>query len=93
MISYFRVEIKLYWHVYVSESDPTFRRVVSLDEYASHFSNIDPVAQYKRWTTVQESNCSKNPENIFHHGYSQKVKAAFVVSDPVDWGRDIQVFL
>ncbi|KAH6838131.1 hydrolase family protein / HAD-superfamily protein [Perilla frutescens var. hirtella] len=68
-----------------------FKRVVSLDVYASHFSNIDPVAQYKRWTTIQESNCSKNSENIIPHGYSQKVKAAFVVSDPVDWGRDIQV--
>ncbi|KAG6391057.1 hypothetical protein SASPL_148805 [Salvia splendens] len=29
-------------------SEYGFKRVVSLDEYASHFSNIDPVAQYKR---------------------------------------------
>lgn len=23
--------------------------------------------------------------------YTERVKAAFVISDPVDWGRDIQV--
>ncbi|KAL1532783.1 hypothetical protein AAHA92_32752 [Salvia divinorum] len=72
-------------------SEYGFKRVVSLDEYASHFSNIDPVAQYKRWTTIQESNCSKHSEKIIHHDYSKNVKAVFVVSDPVDWGRDIQV--
>ncbi|XP_042034813.1 haloacid dehalogenase-like hydrolase domain-containing 5 [Salvia splendens] len=72
-------------------SEYGFKRVVSLDEYASHFSNIDPVAQYKRWTTIQESNCSKNSDKIIHHDYSKNVKAVFVVSDPVDWGRDIQV--
>ncbi|XP_057799075.1 uncharacterized protein YKR070W isoform X6 [Salvia miltiorrhiza] len=72
-------------------SEYGFKRVVSLDEYASYFSNIDPVAQYKRWTTRQESKCSKNSDKIIHQGYSKKVKAVFVVSDPVDWGRDIQV--
>ncbi|XP_047966740.1 uncharacterized protein YKR070W-like isoform X2 [Salvia hispanica] len=72
-------------------SEYGFKRVVSLDEYASHFSNIDPVAQYKRWTTIQESNCSKNSEKKIHHDYSKNVNAVFVVSDPVDWGRDIQV--
>lgn len=77
--------------MFVPKSDSNFRRVVSLDEYAAYFTNIDPVAQYKRWTTIQKPNFSKNSENIMHHDYSQKVKAAFVISDPVDWGRDIQV--
>ncbi|KAL0317486.1 UNVERIFIED_CONTAM: hypothetical protein Sangu_2162900 [Sesamum angustifolium] len=74
-------------------SEYGFKRVISLEEYASQFKNIDPVAQYKRWTTNQELNCSRNSEKIAssHIDCSQKVKAAFVVSDPVDWGRDIQV--
>ncbi|XP_020549208.1 uncharacterized protein YKR070W-like isoform X3 [Sesamum indicum] len=74
-------------------SEYGFKRVISLEEYASQFKNIDPVAQYKRWTTEQELNCSRNSEKIAssHIDCSQKVKAAFVVSDPVDWGRDIQV--
>ncbi|KAK4385846.1 putative CDP-alcohol phosphatidyltransferase class-I family protein C22A12.08c [Sesamum angolense] len=73
-------------------SEYGFKRVISLEEYASQFKNIDPVAQYKRWTTNQELNCSRNSEKIAstHIDCSQKVKAAFVVSDPVDWGRDIQ---
>ncbi|PIN16720.1 hypothetical protein CDL12_10634 [Handroanthus impetiginosus] len=33
-----------------------FKKVISLDEYASNFKNIDPVAQYKRWTTMPELN-------------------------------------
>ncbi|KAL9165792.1 hypothetical protein ABFS82_06G193700 [Erythranthe guttata] len=75
-------------------SEYGFKQVVSLDEYATHFNNIDPVAQYKKWSTRQELNCTRNSEKTVsnHIDYSQKVKAAFVVSDPVDWGRDIQVF-
>ncbi|XP_051130909.1 uncharacterized protein YKR070W-like isoform X2 [Andrographis paniculata] len=73
-------------------SEYGFKRVVSIDEYVSHFKNIDPVAQYKRWTTVQDSNFSRNSKTVSSCGdFSQSVKAAFVVSDPVDWGRDIQV--
>lgn len=62
------------------------RKVVSLDEYASYFEKIDPVSQYKTWKTklVLHGNS--------HSGSAERVKAAFVVSDPVDWGRDIQVF-
>ncbi|KAK6156395.1 hypothetical protein DH2020_010643 [Rehmannia glutinosa] len=71
-------------------SEYGFKKVISLDEYTAHFNNIDPVAHYKRWTTMQES---RNPGKIVSSSsdYSQKVKAAFVVSDPVDWRRDIQV--
>ncbi|TXG49625.1 hypothetical protein EZV62_025500 [Acer yangbiense] len=66
------------------------RKVLSLDEYASYFENIDPVSQYKTWTTEQVStrSCHSVPGYIVS---SDRVKAAFVISDPVDWGRDIQV--
>lgn len=74
-------------------SDYGFRKVVSMDEYVAYFDNIDPLAQYKSWSRQIPSHI----EN--HHLRSQgqldiiskQIKAAFVVSDPVDWGRDIQV--
>ncbi|KAG8645193.1 hypothetical protein MANES_10G040600v8 [Manihot esculenta] len=34
-------------------SEYGFKKVLSLEEYASFFENIDPVSQYKRWTTDQ----------------------------------------
>lgn len=64
---------------------PFCRRVVSTDEYESYFNGIDPLSQYKTWGSKQ----------IFSDKYyvrTDKVQAVFVVSDPVDWGRDIQVF-
>lgn len=69
------------------------RKVLSLDEYASYFKDIDPVSQYKNWTTDQALYRS-GQSNVFTPRYNvlyERVKAAFVVSDPVDWGRDIQV--
>jgi hypothetical protein len=68
-----------------------FRNVISIDEYASCFENIDPLAPYKKWTT----NAAKNPK-FDQSGpridvFSERVQAAFIVSDPVDWSRDIQV--
>lgn len=69
------------------------RKVISLDEYASYFENIDPVSHYKMWTTkweLSKGSCPKNLVPSFNFT-SDRVKAAFVVSDPVDWGRDIQV--
>lgn len=62
-----------------------------MDEYASYFKHIDPVSQYKRWTTEQISN--RNSHVLRYNVSSERVKAAFVASDPVDWGRDIQVFV
>lgn len=65
---------------------------MSLDEYSSYFDNIDPVSHYKRWTTKAVNQYSSSAK--FGPGLdpiSEAVKAAFVVSDPVDWGRDIQV--
>ncbi|KAL9230520.1 hypothetical protein vseg_005859 [Gypsophila vaccaria] len=70
-----------------------FNKVLSLDEYASYFKDIDPVAQYKKWTvasTTSGNSTLKTSASDFDV-YTEKVKAAFVVSDPVDWGRDIQV--
>ncbi|KDP46146.1 hypothetical protein JCGZ_06657 [Jatropha curcas] len=70
-----------------------FKKVLSLDEYASLFENIDPVSQYKKWTTKQEL-CSTMSTSLNitsrYNVSSETVKAVFVVSDPVDWGRDIQ---
>ncbi|CAN0909334.1 Uncharacterized protein YKR070W [Linum grandiflorum] len=73
-------------------SEYGFKNVLSLDDYASLFENIDPVSQYKRWTSkevVDRSGSSRStgPRCDIH---SESVKAVFVVSDPVDWGRDIQ---
>ncbi|XP_028125731.1 uncharacterized protein YKR070W-like isoform X3 [Camellia sinensis] len=69
------------------------RKVLSLDEYAAYFDNIDPVSQYKNWTTEQAFNrCNISMDLVPRYNvFSDRVKAAFVISDPVDWGRDIQV--
>ncbi|KAK3012463.1 hypothetical protein RJ639_007974, partial [Escallonia herrerae] len=65
-----------------------FKNVLSIDEYASNFDNIDPLAQYKNWKTGklvdQHSTLRKN-------AYLERVQAVFIVSDSVDWSRDIQV--
>jgi hypothetical protein len=69
------------------------RKVLPLDEYASYFENIDPVSRYKMWTTKQELVKSSYPRKLVpsYNITADRVKAVFVVSDPVDWGRDIQV--
>ncbi|XP_050385382.1 uncharacterized protein YKR070W isoform X2 [Argentina anserina] len=74
-------------------SEYGFKKVLSLDEYASYFKNIDPVAQYKLWRTKQALDRSSHLKDSVprYNVYSERVSAAFVVSDPVDWGRDIQV--
>ncbi|XP_007009685.2 PREDICTED: uncharacterized protein YKR070W isoform X1 [Theobroma cacao] len=71
-------------------SEYGFKKVLSLEEYASYFEIIDPVSQYKRWTTAPVSD-RKTPAVPRYDVFSERIKAAFVVSDPVDWGRDIQV--
>ncbi|KAJ6909446.1 hypothetical protein NC652_020435 [Populus alba x Populus x berolinensis] len=74
-------------------SEYGFKKVVSLDEYASLFENIDPLSEYKKWTPNQVLDRSVHPMNTVprYDVSSEAVKAVFVVSDPVDWGRDIQV--
>ncbi|GKB70265.1 putative hydrolase family protein [Tanacetum coccineum] len=74
-------------------SEYGFKKVISLDEYASFFNSIDPLSPYKTWTTKQpfhEQRSSSESVPDFDVT-SERVKAAFVVSDPVDWSRDIQV--
>ncbi|PIA38743.1 hypothetical protein AQUCO_02700149v1 [Aquilegia coerulea] len=69
-------------------SEYGFKNVMSIDEYASYFDNIDPLSHYKHWTCKKEfakNNTSKEK------ALTESVKAAFIVSDPVDWSRDIQV--
>lgn len=71
----------------------SFRYVLSIDEYASCFENIDPLAPYKKWTTklAVTQNAKFNESVPRNDVFSKRVQAAFVVSDPVDWSRDIQV--
>ncbi|TYH73493.1 hypothetical protein ES332_D05G333300v1 [Gossypium tomentosum] len=71
-------------------SEYGFKKVLSLEEFASYFESMDPVSQYKRWTTMPQSD-RKEPAVPRYNVLSERIKAAFVVSDPVDWGRDIQV--
>lgn len=69
--------------------------MLSIDEYASFFEDIDPLAKYKKWTSKLAANQSSTFNKITQTKslYSQRVQAAFVVSDSVDWSRDIQVIL
>ncbi|KAF2283358.1 hypothetical protein GH714_003511 [Hevea brasiliensis] len=70
-----------------------FKNVLSIDEYASYFDGIDPLAQYKTWTTKQDAKQSSTLEQMRTRDsvHSQRVQATFIVSDSVDWSRDIQV--
>ncbi|XP_057954778.1 uncharacterized protein YKR070W-like isoform X2 [Malania oleifera] len=72
-------------------SEYGFKNVLSIDEYASYFDNIDPLAQYKKWTTKQVGKSSFKDMDQGNSINSQRVQAAFIVSDSVDWSRDIQV--
>lgn len=69
--------------------DLTCRKVLSMDEYASYFENIDPLSQYKMASNENITSKGSPPR---YDVFSERVQAAFVVSDPVDWSRDIQVF-
>ncbi|KAG4945308.1 hypothetical protein JHK87_041315 [Glycine soja] len=70
-----------------------FKYALSIDEYASCFENIDPLAPYRKWTTKLAAtlNAKFNESVPRNDVFSKRVQAAFVVSDPVDWSRDIQV--
>ncbi|KAK1321194.1 hypothetical protein QJS10_CPA03g01320 [Acorus calamus] len=74
-------------------SDYGFKKVLSIDEYASNFSDIDPLSQYKIWGPKHRLDTNSKPTEL-HPEYDvlkDRVRGAFVVSDSVDWGRDIQV--
>ncbi|CAA7389511.1 unnamed protein product [Spirodela intermedia] len=76
-------------------SEYGFKKVLSMDEYVSYFGDIDPLSQYKTWEVKQISKSitnSKPPDSVpRYNAHRSRVQAAFIVSDPVDWGRDIQV--
>ncbi|GAB4824296.1 hypothetical protein Ancab_040292 [Ancistrocladus abbreviatus] len=66
-----------------------YKNVLSIDDYAACFDNIDPLAPHKRWTVDKISDESSNLQRDYV--CSQRIEAAFIVSDSVDWSRDIQV--
>lgn len=69
------------------------RNVLSIDEYASYFDGIDPLAQYKKWNIKHAASENRTFKEMAPTICSQRVQAAFIVSDSVDWSRDIQVDL
>ncbi|CAL1403618.1 unnamed protein product [Linum trigynum] len=73
-------------------SEYGFKNVVSIDEYASCFPGIDPLAPYKSWEVKQAPKHDGVSEaRTSTNNCSQRVQAVFVVSDSIDWSRDIQV--
>ncbi|KAL6648331.1 hypothetical protein ACP70R_012555 [Stipagrostis hirtigluma subsp. patula] len=72
-------------------SEYGFRKVLSIDEYSSYFRDIDPLAPFKTWKLGQTDNNMSAKVHPSYDVYAERVKGVFVVSDPVDWGRDLQV--
>ncbi|KAL5581156.1 hypothetical protein UlMin_013598 [Ulmus minor] len=74
-------------------SEYGFKNVLSIDDYASCFDNIDPLLPYKKWTTKHTVDKKSATEELAlrNNVHSQRVQAVFIVSDSVDWSRDIQV--
>lgn len=68
-----------------------FKNVLSIDEYASYFDGIDPLAKYKKWNIKHAASENSTFKEMAPTICSQRVQAAFIVSDSVDWSRDIQV--
>ena len=69
------------------------RKVLSIDDYSSHFKEIDPLAPFKKWK-VGQPDCKDFMYDKMHPPYDvyqERFKVVFVVSAPVDWGRDLQV--
>ncbi|KAF0903939.1 hypothetical protein E2562_030078 [Oryza meyeriana var. granulata] len=73
--------------------DYGFRKALSIDEYSSYFRDIDPLAPFKKWIVQQADNKNLMSEKVrpSYDVFEERVKGVFVVSDPVDWGRDLQV--
>ena len=59
-----------------------------MEEYVLHFKDIDPLAKFKHWSTLSVENMVHIEEKASN---PKPVEAVFIASDPVDWGRDIQV--
>ncbi|XP_051113546.1 uncharacterized protein YKR070W-like [Andrographis paniculata] len=84
----------------VGKGEPTavmseygFKNVLSMDEYTSYFQHIDPLEKFKNWMNQRaahgKSFSNELPRII--NPCSERVQAVFIVSDSVDWSRDIQV--
>nr|GME13277.1 uncharacterized protein YKR070W-like [Ipomoea batatas] len=58
-------------------SEYGFKNVLSIDEYASFFKNIDPLAQYKKWIDKQAVGHDK--VTLRQDPCSERVQAVFVV--------------
>ncbi|XP_010685933.2 uncharacterized protein YKR070W [Beta vulgaris subsp. vulgaris] len=74
-------------------SEYGFKDVISIDDYALCFDNIDPLVTHKSWTVKRSSEQNKYVASAELRNYvcSKRVQAVFVVSDSVDWSRDVQV--
>ncbi|CAA0835118.1 hydrolase family protein / HAD-superfamily protein [Striga hermonthica] len=74
-------------------SEYGFRNVLSIDEYALYFKHIDPLEKYKIWAKQQAGYDKSSSGEIDRKNDRcfQRVQAVFIVSDSVDWSRDIQV--
>jgi hypothetical protein len=70
-----------------------YRKVLSIDEYASYYKDIDPVAPFKTWKVGQTDSYMSTKVHPSYDVYVERVNRVFVVSDPVDWGRDLHVLL
>ena len=77
--------------VHLSDSPSWFSLQKSplLDEYAAYFDYIDPISQYKTWTTEQVFNRHSKDLVPRYNVFSDSIKAAFVVSNPIDLGAGI----
>ncbi|KAH9605718.1 hypothetical protein KSS87_007725 [Heliosperma pusillum] len=70
-----------------------FKHVISIDDYALCFDHIDPLAPHKKWIVDRNSQQGitfPSPQ-LRNYVSSHRVQAVFIVSDSVDWSRDIQV--
>ena len=59
------------------------RQALSMETYANFFLHIDPLAPHKPWI---QSECATSSGAV-------RISAVFVLSDPVDWSRDLQVWI
>lgn len=60
--------------------------MVKMDSYYKEFQHIDPLQAYKPWMKTET-----NPNDMLMPANERQIAAVFVCSDPVDWGRDLQV--
>ncbi|BFI23347.1 hypothetical protein MPTK2_1g01240 [Marchantia polymorpha subsp. ruderalis] len=63
-----------------------FDHVVHMDSFVKEFENIDGLGRFKPWNQpLKEDDATPAADHL------SKLAGVFVVSDPVDWSRDLQV--